>query len=53
MKELKCPNCGSKDVSKPKPSRGAMALAILLLGFPLPFLSKKSYCFDCQSNFKP
>ncbi|MFI0431290.1 hypothetical protein [Mariniflexile sp. HMF6888] len=52
-KELKCPNCGSLEVSRPKPSRGAMAMAILLIGFPIPFLKKKSHCFDCEIDFKP
>jgi len=53
MEELKCPNCGSLEVSKPKPSRGAMAITILLIGIPLPFISKKSHCFDCHIDFKP
>ncbi len=53
MEELKCPSCGSLEVSKPKPSRGSMAIAILLIGIPLPFLSKKSHCFDCETDFKP
>lgn len=51
-KRLECPNCGSLDVSRPKPTRGSMAIAILLLGFPLPFLVKKSHCFDCEKDFK-
>jgi len=53
MKELKCPSCGSTEVSKPKPSRRAMAIAILFVGIPLPFISKKSLCYDCETDFKP
>lgn len=52
-KELKCPNCGSLEVSRPKLSRESMAVTILFFGFPLPFLSKKSHCFDCEIDFKP
>jgi hypothetical protein len=50
--ELKCPKCGSSEVTKPKFSRRAMAIAILLIGFPLPFLGKECHCFDCGTDFK-
>lgn len=51
--ELKCPSCDSLEVSRPKPSRGAIAIAILLIGIPFPFLKKTSHCFDCGIDFKP
>ncbi len=50
--ELICPNCSSDNVSKPRYSMAAMAIAILLVGFPIPFLSKTYHCFDCGLNFK-
>jgi transcription elongation factor Elf1 len=49
---LNCPNCGSNELSKPKWSRQALAITILLIGFPLPFMSKEVHCFDCGLNFK-
>jgi len=52
MKEMKCPNCGSHDISKPRLSERAFAISILLLGFPLPFMSKTCHCFNCGQNFK-
>lgn len=47
-----CPNCGSEEVSKPRLSQVAFAISFLLLGFPLPFMSKKYHCFDCGHDFK-
>ncbi|MFZ6052037.1 hypothetical protein [Halocola ammonii] len=47
-----CPNCGSDNVSKPSYSRKAFAISFLLLGFPLPFLSKERHCFECGLDFK-
>lgn len=49
---LKCPACESDEVSKPKLSRRLMAISIFLLGFPIPFASKTSHCFDCGIDFK-
>jgi len=49
---IKCPNCGSDEVSKPKLSGQAFAISVLLLGFPLPFISKTYHCFDCGQDFK-
>lgn len=50
-KKIKCPHCGHDDISKPKYSREAMAIGILLLGILIPFLSKKYFCFNCSKNF--
>jgi predicted Zn-ribbon and HTH transcriptional regulator len=49
---ITCPKCDSDDVSKPKYSAQAFAIAILLIGFPLPFLSRTFHCFDCGCDFK-
>jgi uncharacterized Zn finger protein len=50
--EIKCPNCGSFEVTKPRFSKKAMAISILLIGFPIPFLNKECHCFDCGTDFK-
>jgi len=50
--QLRCPNCGSLEVTKPKFSKRAMAISILLIGFPLPFINKECHCFDCGNDFK-
>lgn len=50
--EIRCPICGSTEVSKPKISNRAFAISLLLLGFPLPFLNKYHHCFDCGRDFK-
>jgi hypothetical protein len=51
-KIIKCPSCGSDEISKPMLSSRAFAISFLLLGFPLPFIGKKYHCFDCQLDFK-
>ena len=47
-----CPHCGSNDVSKPQYSRRMMAISFLLLGFPIPWMSKTIHCFECGEDFK-
>jgi hypothetical protein len=47
-----CPFCHSTNVDKPRSSPQVFAISILLLGFPLPFMKKKSHCFDCGKEFK-
>ena len=47
-----CPRCGSTEVTKPRFSKRAMAISILLIGFPLPFLNRECHCFDCGTDFK-
>lgn len=49
---IRCPRCGSDEVSKPKLSQAAFAIGVLLLGFPLPFMSKTCHCFNCGHDFK-
>jgi len=49
---VRCPKCNSDEVSKPRWSASAIAISILLLGIPLPFLGKVYHCFDCGHDFK-
>lgn len=48
----KCPYCGSKQISKPKLSARSFAIAILLFGFPIPFIGREYHCFRCKRDFK-
>lgn len=50
--EVRCPNCNSTEVSKPKYSAKVLAVSVLLLGFPIPFISRTYFCFDCRNEFK-
>jgi len=50
--EIKCPSCGSVEISKPRLSGRAFAISLLLIGIPLPFFSKTYHCFDCGLDFK-
>ncbi len=50
--KIKCSNCGSNDVLKNKLSGRIFALSFLLLGFPLPFISRTFHCFNCGEDFK-
>lgn len=53
MEIIRCPKCNSEEVSEPRRSPTAFVVAILLLGFPLPFIPKTIYhCFDCGYDFK-
>ncbi len=45
--EFICPKCKSIEVSKPRYTLKQMAVILLLLGFPLPFVSKEAHCFGC------
>jgi len=51
-KIILCPFCGSEEVSKPQWSAKAFAISVLLIGIPLPFLSKTRHCFNCGKDFK-
>ena len=42
-----CPTCGSMIVRRRFATRRSAALAILLLGFPLPFISRRWTCGSC------
>jgi DNA-directed RNA polymerase subunit RPC12/RpoP len=50
--KMKCPYCGSEEVSKPRPSPLGFVLGILTVGIPLPFFKKIYHCFDCTKDFK-
>jgi DNA-directed RNA polymerase subunit RPC12/RpoP len=52
IQNVVCPKCGSLEIGKPRFSKRAMAISILLIGFPLPFINKECHCFDCGSDFK-
>jgi len=50
---IKCPSCGSEEVSKTKKAGWLFLITSLLLFItPTPFLSKKYHCFDCGNEFK-
>lgn len=47
-----CPYCKSENVVKKQMPGYFYILSILLLGFPLPFLRKIYYCYDCAKEWK-
>lgn len=47
-----CPYCHSTNVTKKSMPGYILALSILLLGFPLPFLKRRYYCYDCSKEWK-
>lgn len=47
-----CPNCDSTEVFYEKFSRPLVFLSILLLGIPLPFLSREWSCRSCGERWK-
>jgi hypothetical protein len=49
---LQCPECESKNISKPEISKLTFAISFLLLGIPLFFMGKTQFCFDCGTKFK-
>ena len=46
-----CPKCGSSEVFRERLNRRWVFLSVLLLGLPLPFLSKKTICADCDHRW--
>lgn len=48
---LECPYCNSDNVYKPRVSREALVLTYLLTSIPIPFKTKKTFCFDCRGIF--
>lgn len=48
----RCPYCSSKEVDKKNLSPEVFAFCVMLLGFPLPFIRRKYYCYDCQREFR-
>ena len=49
---IRCPNCDSDNVAEEKFNRTVFSLSYLLLGFPLPFLSRKHTCYDCGYRWR-
>lgn len=47
-----CPRCGSTEVFYEKFSRPLIFLSILLLGVPIPFLSRRWTCRRCELRWK-
>ncbi|MFD2245868.1 DUF2007 domain-containing protein [Pontibacter ruber] len=47
VQQLTCPNCGSEHVAEEKFSKTVFSISYLLLGFPVPFVSRKYKCYDC------
>lgn len=51
-KDVVCPFCHSDEVLREKFSLPVFAISVLLLGIPIPFMSRKYHCFDCGRDFK-
>ncbi|HEV7297850.1 MAG TPA: hypothetical protein VGN72_00675 [Tepidisphaeraceae bacterium] len=47
-----CPACGSSNVRRRFMTRRSAALSILLLGFPIPFLTRQWTCSDCAHDWR-
>lgn len=47
-----CPYCNSGNVVEKKKAGYAVMLSFFLFGLPLPFFSKRCYCFDCGKEWK-
>ena len=47
-----CPSCGSPKIRRQRWTRRSVSLAILLLGFPLPFMSRQWTCDECGHEWK-
>jgi DNA-directed RNA polymerase subunit RPC12/RpoP len=52
MKKIRCPKCGSEEVSEPRYSPKAFAISMLLVGIPLFLFGKTAcHCFRCGEDF--
>lgn len=47
-----CPYCNSTNTSQKKIPGYLFVLSILLLSFPLPFLKRRYYCYECRKEWK-
>lgn len=47
-----CPYCGGANIVRKNLPGYTFALSILLLGFPIPFLKRVHYCYDCTREWK-
>lgn len=50
--QLRCPLCSSEEVIRHKHFGKTFVFSFLLLGFPIPYIPKRYYCFDCKKDFK-
>ena len=50
---LPCPSCRSSDTYREKLQRRLIFLSILLLGIPLPFISRQMICDSCGHKWYP
>jgi len=48
---MRCPACGSDNITREKYSRLLLALSMLLAGVPLAFIKGKYRCFDCYEKW--
>jgi hypothetical protein len=48
----RCPGCGSSHTYKERLERRLIFLSILLLGIPVPFLSRKMVCETCGRKWR-
>lgn len=49
---LTCPKCGSDHIGEEKYNKTVFSLSYLLLGFPVPFRSRKYTCYNCGHYWK-
>jgi len=47
-----CPDCNSRNTFRERLRRKRIFLSLLLLGIPLPFISRRIICEDCGNKWK-
>ncbi|WP_018479737.1 putative signal transducing protein [Pontibacter roseus] len=52
VQEVTCPECQSDYIGEEKYSKAVFSISYLLLGFPVPFVSRKYTCYDCGHTWK-
>ena len=51
--DILCPRCSSPDIFPERLSRRMVFATWIFLGVPLPFLSRKWKCIECDYKWKP